>query len=98
MKKGIHRDAEMRNHCDFTGEVRGKYACRYAEGTNVVVFWRNKTIAELPIVDFGVSCEVDFFKRHYSERLLAADSCQADFRSGGGSVSRNPVGVTVVAR
>ena len=37
MKKGIHRDAEMRNHCDFTGEVRGKYACRYAEGMNVVV-------------------------------------------------------------
>ena len=62
MKKGIHRDAEMRNHCDFTGEVRGKYACRYAEGTNVVVFWGSKTIAELPIFYPGASCETDFFQ------------------------------------
>jgi hypothetical protein len=37
MKKGIRRDEEMRNHYDFTGGVRGKYARRYAEGTNVVV-------------------------------------------------------------
>jgi hypothetical protein len=27
----------MRRHYDFTGGVRGKYAHRYAEGTNVVV-------------------------------------------------------------
>ena len=27
----------MRRHYDFTGGVRGKYAERYAEGTNVVV-------------------------------------------------------------
>ncbi|MGH7962826.1 MAG: hypothetical protein ACRERD_13520 [Candidatus Binatia bacterium] len=27
----------MRAHYDFTGGVRGKYAQRYAEGTNVVV-------------------------------------------------------------
>jgi hypothetical protein len=27
----------MRDHYDFTGGVRGKYARRYAEGTNVVV-------------------------------------------------------------
>jgi len=37
MKKGIRRDDEMRDHYDFTGGVRGKYARRYAEGTNVVV-------------------------------------------------------------
>jgi len=27
----------MRRHYDFSGGVRGKYAKRYAEGTNVVV-------------------------------------------------------------
>lgn len=27
----------MRDHYDFTGGIRGKYAHRYAEGTNVVV-------------------------------------------------------------
>jgi hypothetical protein len=28
---------EMRSHYDFSGGVRGKYAPRYAEGTNVIV-------------------------------------------------------------
>ena len=28
---------EMRDHYDFSGGVRGKYAARYAKGTNVVV-------------------------------------------------------------
>ena len=37
MKKGTRRDDEMRAHYDFSGGVRGKYARRYAEGTNVVV-------------------------------------------------------------
>ena len=37
MKKETRRDDEMRDHYDFTGGVRGKYARRYAEGTNVVV-------------------------------------------------------------
>jgi hypothetical protein len=37
MKKGNRRGDEMRDHYDFTGGVHGKYARRYAEGTNVVV-------------------------------------------------------------
>ena len=37
MKKEIRRNDEMRKHYDFSGGVRGKYARRYAEGTNVVV-------------------------------------------------------------
>jgi hypothetical protein len=37
MKKETRRDDEMRDYYDFTGGVRGKYARRYAEGTNVVV-------------------------------------------------------------
>jgi hypothetical protein len=37
MKKGTRRDNEMRDHYDFTDGVRGKYARKYAEGTNVVV-------------------------------------------------------------
>jgi hypothetical protein len=28
---------EMRDHYDFSGGVRGKYAARYDQGTNVVV-------------------------------------------------------------
>ena len=27
----------MRKHYDFSGGVRGKYAARYADGTNVIV-------------------------------------------------------------
>ncbi len=37
MKKEIHKDDGIRNHYDFSGGVRGKYAQRYAEGSNVVV-------------------------------------------------------------
>ncbi|MDZ4346629.1 MAG: hypothetical protein U1E51_29815 [Candidatus Binatia bacterium] len=37
MKKETRRDDEMRAHYDFSGGMRGKYARRYAEGTNVVV-------------------------------------------------------------
>lgn len=37
MKKASREGGEMRDHYDFRGGVRGKYAQRYAEGTNVVV-------------------------------------------------------------
>ena len=37
MKKEIRRNDEMRKQYDFSGGVRGKYAQRYAEGSNVVV-------------------------------------------------------------
>ena len=37
MKKASREGDDMRNHYDFRGGVRGKYAARYAEGTNVVV-------------------------------------------------------------
>ena len=37
MKKATRKDGGMRNQYDFTGGVRGKYARRYAEGTNVFV-------------------------------------------------------------
>lgn len=37
MKKATRRDDEMRAHYDFSGGIRGKYARRYADGTNVVV-------------------------------------------------------------
>jgi hypothetical protein len=37
MKKEIRKDDGVRNHYDFSGGVRGKYARRYTEGTNVVV-------------------------------------------------------------
>lgn len=30
-------DSELREHYDFSNGVRGKYAARYAEGSNVVV-------------------------------------------------------------
>ena len=36
MKK-MKNDPDMLEEYDFTGGVRGKYAKRYAEGTNVVV-------------------------------------------------------------
>ena len=37
MSKGDQLDSDMRGEYDFTGGVRGKYAERYAQGTNVVV-------------------------------------------------------------
>jgi len=36
MKK-MHKDPDMLEEYDFSKGVRGKYAKRYAEGTNVVV-------------------------------------------------------------
>ena len=38
-------DDEMRDEYDFSGGVRGKYAARYAEGTNIVVLDRD--VAEI---------------------------------------------------
>lgn len=35
--KRMKSDPDMLEEYDFTGGVRGKYAKRYAEGTNVVV-------------------------------------------------------------
>lgn len=37
MKKETREGNEMRDRYDFRSGVRGKYAARYAEGTNVVV-------------------------------------------------------------
>src|SRR4051812_29106161 len=37
MARKTKQDDEMRSHYDFSDGVRGKYAARYAEGTNVVV-------------------------------------------------------------
>jgi hypothetical protein len=40
MKKKVSRTVDrdtMRPHYDFRGGVRGKYAARYREGTNVVL-------------------------------------------------------------
>jgi hypothetical protein len=37
MASKAKQDGEMRSHYDFSGGERGKYAARYAEGTNVVV-------------------------------------------------------------
>jgi len=35
--KRMKNDPDMLEEYDFTGAVRGKYAKRYAEGTNVIV-------------------------------------------------------------
>ncbi len=37
MKDDKHDPAEVRDEYDFTGGVRGKYAAKFAEGSNVVV-------------------------------------------------------------
>jgi hypothetical protein len=37
MTSKAKHDDEMRDHYDFSGGVRGKYAARYEQGTNVVV-------------------------------------------------------------
>jgi hypothetical protein len=36
-KSSSSREPELREEYDFRGGVRGKYASRYAEGSNVVV-------------------------------------------------------------
>ena len=42
------RSDEMRDHYDFSGGVRGKYAARYGEGANVVC-WRQMSRMYSPI-------------------------------------------------
>ena len=37
MASKARHNQDMRDHYDFSGGVRGKYAARYAKGTNVVV-------------------------------------------------------------
>jgi hypothetical protein len=37
MKKQAKQELEMAQEYDFTGATRGKYAARYAEGTNAVL-------------------------------------------------------------
>ena len=37
MKKELRKDDEMRNHYDFSEGVRGKYARRFREGTNLIL-------------------------------------------------------------
>ena len=37
MSKSSSSDPDMRDEYDFSGAVRGKYAERFAEGSNVVV-------------------------------------------------------------
>ena len=37
MKKEADKEPEMRSEYDFSGGVRGKYAQRYARGTNMVL-------------------------------------------------------------
>ena len=37
MASKTKQNDEMRSHYDFSGGVRGKYAARYAQGTNVIV-------------------------------------------------------------
>ncbi len=37
MSKSDDQKDEMREQYDFSGGVRGKYAARYAEGSNVVI-------------------------------------------------------------
>lgn len=44
MKKTEHN--ELRSHYDFRGGVRGKYAQRYAEGTNVVMIALDSDLAQ----------------------------------------------------
>ena len=36
-KKDRVREPEMKDEYDFSGGVRGKYAARFAEGSNVIV-------------------------------------------------------------
>ena len=37
MKRNAKDDVDMLSHYDFSKGIRGKYAKRYAQGTNVVV-------------------------------------------------------------
>lgn len=45
MKKKVKRDSEMLDEYDFSQGVRGKYAQRFAEGSNIVVL--SSDVAEM---------------------------------------------------
>lgn len=61
-------DDEMREEYDFSGGVRGKYAARYAAGTNVVVL--DPDIAEVfpdsASVNEALRALVGIIRRHPS--------------------------------
>jgi len=59
-------DEEMRSEYDFSGGVRGKYAARYAAGTNVVVL--DPDVAR----EFRTSEEVNKALRELAQRRRAS--------------------------
>jgi hypothetical protein len=57
---------DMRPEYDFSGGVRGKYASRFAEGTNIVVL--DPDVAR----EFKTSEEVNKALREFSQRRRAS--------------------------
>jgi len=57
---------QMRPEYDFSGGVRGKYASRFAEGTNIVVL--DPDVAR----EFKTSEEVNRALREFAERRRAS--------------------------
>ena len=75
MKKGTRRNDKMRNHYDFTGGVRGKYAHRYAEGTNAGIMpvsplddlrvkdWEEMIDINIKGVLYGIAAALPIFRK-----------------------------------
>ena len=67
-------EPEMRDHYDFSGGVRGKYAQRYAEGTNVVLL--DADVAEIfptsEAVNQALRALAEIIRRHPEPRRQGA--------------------------
>lgn len=51
MKKASKEETEMRDHYDFRGGVRGKYAAQFTEGSTVLVLLEPAVAAAFPTAE-----------------------------------------------
>jgi hypothetical protein len=70
-KRAVKAKPEMRAEYDFTNAVRGKYASRFAKGTNVVVL--DPDVADV----FGDTKAVNQALRVLADSVRARDKARA---------------------
>jgi hypothetical protein len=88
MKKANRKNKDMRDHYDFSNGVRGKYARRYAEGTNVVLLdpdvariFPNRESVNETLRAVAEIVQIQKRRRRSSNKNLAASSRTATLRN-----------------
>ena len=78
-------DDDLLDHYDFSGGVRGKYATRYREGTNVVLLDDDvaKTFPDALSVNRALRALVNIIRNRPARKSTAKKTSNPTSRSGG---------------